>query len=206
MYKIYINGTPLVLAGLPEQGFQPSSDPKDMLTRYTGNPKSLLGFVDMLEKASRFQRVTIYAADADRLYQDFCTQFTLLEAAGGLVFNAKAQALLIYRRGSWDLPKGKIDPGETPEQAAVREVQEETGLKEVLLGPFLQMTYHTYRDKKIGRVLKPTYWYRMTTEEERLKPQAEEDIEVAEWISISDFLAAKRPVYPNIRLVLNAAL
>jgi 8-oxo-dGTP pyrophosphatase MutT (NUDIX family) len=206
MYKIYVNGRPLVLATLPEDGFQPSSNPDDFITIYTGNPKSLLGYVDMLEKNNDFKQVTIYGKDGERLFREFSTQFTILEAAGGLVFNTAGQALLIYRLGTWDLPKGKIDPGETPEIAAVREVQEETGLKEVQLGPFLQMTYHTYRHLKKGRILKPTYWYQMATPETALTPQTEESIEKAEWKSIPDFLQSKLPVYPNIRMVLESTL
>ncbi|MCR9100357.1 MAG: NUDIX hydrolase [bacterium] len=160
----------------------------------------------MLEKNDDFKQVTIYGKDGERLFREFSTQFTILEAAGGLVFNADGQALLIYRLDTWDLPKGKIDPGETPEIAAVREVQEETGLKEVRLGDFLQMTYHTYRHLKKGRILKPTYWYRMTTPETQLTPQAEESIEKAEWKPVSDFLQSGLPVYPNIRMVLEQAL
>ncbi|MEQ8704105.1 MAG: NUDIX domain-containing protein [Phaeodactylibacter sp.] len=206
MYKIYINGRPLVLATLPKEGFQPSSNPENLITIYTGNPKSLLGYVDMLEKNEAFKQVTIYGNDGERLFKEFSTQFTILEAAGGLVFNTEGQGLFIYRLETWDLPKGKIDPGETPEAAAVREVQEETGLQEVKCGDLLLMTYHTYRHLKKGRILKPTYWYRMTTPEAQLTPQAEENIEKAEWKSVPDFLESNLPVYPNIRLVLKKGL
>lgn len=206
MYKIYVNGSPMVLATLPEAGFQPSSNPENLITIYTGNPKSLLGYVDMLEKNSDFKQVTIYGKDGDRLFREFSSNFTILEAAGGLVFNPEGQGLFIYRLNTWDLPKGKIDPGETPEEAAVREVQEETGLQEVRLGDFLQMTYHTYRHLKKGRILKPTYWYRMTTPERALTPQTEESIEKAEWKSVPDFLQSDLTVYPNIRLVLEKAV
>lgn len=206
MYKIYINGRPMVLATLPREGFQPSSDPANLITLYTGNPKGLLGYVDLLEKNAEFRQVTLYGRDAGQLYQDFCTQFTILEAAGGLVFNADGAALLIYRLETWDLPKGKIDPGETPEEAAVREVQEETGLSQVALGPFLQMTYHVYRHSRKGRILKPTYWYEMTTEETILTPQTEEQIETALWRMPAEFLSEENNVYPNIRMVLEQAM
>ena len=206
MYKIYVNGRPMVLATLPAESFQPSSNPENLITIYTGNPRSLLGYVDMLEKNDAFKQVTIYGKDGDRLFKEFCTQFTILEAAGGLVFNPAGEALFIYRLESWDLPKGKIDPGETPEIAAVREVQEETGLGEVELGAFIQMTYHTYRHLKKGRILKPTYWYKMSTTELVLTPQTEEHIDKAEWKSIPEFLEGSLNVYPNIRLVLEQSL
>ena len=84
----------------------------------------------------------------EKLFQDFTAHYKILEAAGGMVLNANRELLVIYRRGSWDLPKGKIDPGETKEEAAVREIQEETGLQEVELGNLICSTYHTYKNKK----------------------------------------------------------
>ena len=129
-----------------------------------------------------------------------------MEAAGGVVFNPKGEILTMYRRGSWDLPKGKIDKGETKEIAAVREVQEETDLKEVNRDDFLLTTYHTYKNKKGKRVLKPTYWYKMTTQEMAIHPQVEEDIEVVQWIDPIIFLETKRPIYNTIWEVVVAAI
>ncbi|MEM1216625.1 MAG: NUDIX hydrolase, partial [Bacteroidota bacterium] len=128
-----------------------------------------------------------------------------LPAAGGVVRNFAGQWLVIFRRDSWDLPKGKIDPGETPEQAAVREVREETGLQNITLGAELPSTYHTYPDKKGRRVLKRTYWYFMDTNETTLVPQTEEDIEQAIWMSAEQFLGEERPVYTSIRRLLETA-
>ena len=206
MYEIYINGSPLCLSAIPEGGFQPCSDPVNLTTIYTGNPKSLLGYMDMLEKNPEFKKVTLYSPDVEQLFLDFRSQFTVLEAAGGLVFNTEGRLLMIYRLGFWDLPKGKIEPGETPAEAAVREVQEETGLKQVTLGEAMRTTYHTYRHKKKGRILKPTYWYKMDTGETALTPQTEEHIEKAEWTNIEEFLPSGKPVYPNIVLLLEDAL
>jgi 8-oxo-dGTP pyrophosphatase MutT (NUDIX family) len=206
MYEIYINGRPLCFSAIPENGFQPSSDPSNLTTIYTGSPKSLLGYMDMMEKNKEFMKVTLYSPDVEKLFLDFKSQFTVLEAAGGLVFNPTGKALMIYRLEHWDLPKGKIDPGETPEQAAVREVQEETGLKEVKIERPMQTTYHTYRHAKKGRIFKPTYWYRMTTAETALIPQAEEQIERAEWRDIQAFLEEEHTVYPNIVRLLKEAL
>ena len=74
---------------------------------------------------------------------------TIIVAAGGLVWNEKNELLMIFRQGKWDLPKGKLDDGETIEECAVREVVEETGLKEVKLGGFIGITQHEYYDKYI---------------------------------------------------------
>lgn len=104
-------------------------------------------------------------------------------AAGGLVLNEKNEILLIYRRKHWDLPKGKLDDGETIEQCALREVKEEVGLNEVTLKSFLCKTYHIYFDKWINKeVEKETWWYLMhATTNEKLIAQTEEDIEKVIW-------------------------
>ena len=206
MYKIYINDKPLSLVQAEEVGNEPSADLHRMVARYTGNPKSLLNYYDLLEKNNRVEQVFIYADDVEKLFQDFCGLFKVLEASGGVVYNEYKESLLIYRRGMWDLPKGKIEKGESVEQAALREVEEETGVTGLELGAFIKNTYHTYRDKKLKRVLKVTHWYRMSTSNQKLIPQAEEDIEKALWMPISDFLKAPQDVYANIKDILEAEL
>jgi 8-oxo-dGTP pyrophosphatase MutT (NUDIX family) len=127
----------------------------------------------------------------------FQQPYKLLEAAGGLVFNPQGELLVFLRRGAWDLPKGKIESNETPEQAALREVEEETGLKALNLGPFVAHTYHTYALK--GRhILKKTWWYRMHTTQTDTKPQTEEDIEEIQWVVPANWLQGEQPVYGNI--------
>ncbi len=105
----------------------------------------------------------------------------IIEAAGGLVFNEDGHLLLMKRRGLWDLPKGKIDPGESLEECALREVSEETGLTQLKLIEFLKTTYHTYPYKnKVA--LKPSHWFRMEHNgQEHFIPQIEEDITEMRW-------------------------
>lgn len=201
MYKIYINETPLIL--MPNTNvIKENHDPKHFIGRYPGNPKHLFGYIDMLEKTRRFDCVTIYSDEYDKLVQDFEGLFKIIEAAGGVVAQESGEILAIFRRDFWDLPKGKIDPGESKEEAAVREVQEETGIQDVTLGEYITTTHHTYRTKSKKRVLKRTYWYRMTTTDMDLTPQTEEDIEQAVWIHIADLLQKKEPIYNNIKEVL----
>ncbi len=106
-------------------------------------------------------------------------------AAGGLVTNADGALLMIFRRGKWDLPKGKLDEGETIEACALREVAEETGVTCLVLGQLIGKTYHEYFDKWVNAdVVKETWWYSMrVTGDPMLVPQTEEDIEVIEWCS-----------------------
>lgn len=206
MYKISINETPLILIDLKDVSNKPQNDAKNLFLRYLGKPKLLLQAIDMLEKSDRMESITIHSTDYKQLVKDFESLYKIVEAAGGVVFNPKGEILTMYRRGSWDLPKGKIDPGETREIAAVREVQEETGIKEVERGPLLCTTYHTYRNRKNKRVLKPTHWYKMTTTDLDISPQIEEDIELVLWIEPTAFLETKRPIYNTIWEVVTAAI
>ncbi|MCF8244938.1 MAG: NUDIX hydrolase [Saprospiraceae bacterium] len=204
MYKIYINGTPLYLVSSEEvKSFGPSTEKKIVL-RYGGKKKFLTTLVNQLECTQRFDYIAVFDPDVERMWTEFQKIFKLISAAGGAVFNAEGKVLMIHRRGSWDLPKGKMDPGETPEQTAVREVQEETGIGEISLGPHLLDTWHTY-EMNGKRILKTTYWYRMQTTENQLVPQTEEDIELAVWADLNAFLAQPNEVYGNILDVLNKA-
>jgi 8-oxo-dGTP pyrophosphatase MutT (NUDIX family) len=202
MYKIYINDTPLILCHSDEVENLPAADDQHLIARYPGISRFLLNYIDMLEKTSRYKVVALYSDNFEQLKADFDGLFKIIEAAGGVVYNKNNQILFIYRRGFWDLPKGKIDKGESKEMAAVREVQEETGLNEVELLDFITETYHTYRTGKQKRILKRTYWYKMRTIETDLVPQTEEDIEQAIWIRKDDFLAQDQPVYGNIKTLI----
>jgi ADP-ribose pyrophosphatase YjhB (NUDIX family) len=111
---------------------------------------------------------------------------------------------MIYRRGKWDLPKGKIDEGESIKKAAWREVAEECGLKTHRIEDHYTDTYHIYEHK--GKlILKRTYWYLMSAEEEVLTPQAEEDITKAEWIPVEEIESTiKEETYPMILSIVNS--
>ena len=121
-------------------------------------------------------------------------------AAGGLVYNEKDELLMIFRRGKWDLPKGKLDEGETIEDCAVREVIEETGLTTVIRGDLIGITYHQYFDKWINEeVIKETHWYRMEAPgDQKLTPQTEEDIEIIKWVDRTGLEECLKNSYDNI--------
>jgi len=205
-YKIYHNGTPVFLTtpeGAQALGFQ--TDKVTYVAQYVGNKKSLRNYLDLLDKNKNLRAVVLYHPDLEMLWADFQDMFKVLEAAGGYVQNVQNELLVFYRRGSWDMPKGKIDPGESPEQAAIREVQEETGLVNVSLGDFLAHTYHTYEEKG-KRILKKTWWYRMQTADTVLVPQIEEDIEEIHWVEPKAWLESGVVVYPNIREVIEQGM
>ena len=125
-----------------------------------------------------------------------------------MVQNDAGEILLIFRRGIWDMPKGKLDPDETIEQCAVREVEEETGLQHVELGEFIFTTYHDYFDKWSKReVLKETHWYAMRIYgNQTLVPQAEEDIEEILWVQPNDLLNYMNNMHKNIIQVIQKYL
>ena len=202
MYKIYINNIPLLLTNNTD--YLKNSNSRVLVNKYTGRLKSLFYYIDLLEKETqKYDEVILWFNDIDKLWADFQSIYTILEAAGGTVFNSKNELMLMYRRGSWDLPKGKMDPGETKEQTAVREVQEETGVQNIELGEFLLTTYHTYKDREGVRILKPTYWFKMTTTDIDLIPQTEEDIEKLIWeADYNGFINEGVEIYPNILEVL----
>jgi ADP-ribose pyrophosphatase YjhB (NUDIX family) len=214
MYKVYINGKPVFLTTPGEAAAIRGNNPSGAAGKrtadayfslYTGKKKLIRQYLDLLNKNDSVRMVVLYASDLQQLWQDFQSCFTVLEAAGGYVTNRENALLVFFRRGSWDLPKGKIDPGETPEQAAVREVMEETGLVNVDLGEFLCHTYHTYRLKET-QVLKKTWWYRMKTADTKVVPQTSEDIEEIQWVQPHAWLAETDEVYGSIKDVIQIAI
>lgn len=205
MYKIYINDTPLVLTDADGIQNIPPADDKNMVARYPGNHRMLLNYIDMLEKTRRFDSLTLYHENYDKLVNDFQNHYKILEAAGGIVQNPAGELLFIYRMGSWDLPKGKIDEGEDPPTAAIREVQEETGIKNVAIIKPVGDTWHTYRSKKGKRILKRTHWFLMQTSDKELIPQEEEDIEIAIWLDIQKFFESDKVAYKSIDDILHQA-
>ena len=197
---IFINLSRLTLSNDKTQLDSPEYTLK---VSYLGKIKSLHQYIDLLEKSPEYKTVVIYYSDLQKLIADFTSIYKIIEAAGGLVFNEKKEILVMFRRGLWDLPKGKIDEGETPEIASVREVIEETGLVNVVIERFFKKTYHTYTLKE-KRILKRTYWYLMQTTDTKLTPQTEEDIEIVQFVEKHRFLVMHKQIYGSILELLTA--
>ena len=127
-------------------------------------------------------------------------------AAGGIVVNPNNEILWIFRRGFWDLPKGKLDPNESIETCALREVMEETGMQDLELKELLLTTKHQYHDPYLNEpVEKTTYWYKMTSGilQEGI-PQTEEDIDTVEWVNKDELHNYLNKTFPSIKDVLAA--
>lgn len=131
----------------------------------------------------------------------------IIVAGGGLVINEEGALLMIFRRGKWDLPKGKLDPGETIEACALREIKEETGVTHIRLGSLVTITRHEYFDPYLkADVIKETHWFNMYTPGiPDLTPQTEEDITEIEWTKKEDLEDRLSNTYPTIREAIRMA-
>ncbi len=130
--------------------------------------------------------------------------FQMIDAAGGLIKNDEGNYLFIFRRNKWDLPKGKVDKNENFEEAAIREVKEESGLKKVNIEGFIRCTFHIYPLK--GKfVLKTTNWFLMSAPgKQKLTPQSEEDITEILWLDSGNIQKVKTNTYPSVLGVLDS--
>ena len=202
-YKIYINEKPIwLIASEKLDDHVPIG--RDTLIAPYHKKKSLLQYIDTLEKNSRIKEIIVHAPNVEKLWRDFLSLYELIEAAGGLVDSGNGEVFFIYRRGHWDIPKGKLDPGETLEQAAIREVFEETKLSPLDLKGFLGVSYHCYRNKKGTRMLKKSSWFVMETPTREYELEKSEGITDGEWLKPTDFLRTKDKIYASIVDVVHA--
>lgn len=125
---------------------------------------------------------------------------TTIKAGGGVVVNPEGEILMIFRRKCWDLPKGKLDKGETIEECALREVREECGVQNLALGQFICTTRHEYQERGT-QIIKETSWFEMQGSG-KLTPQTEEDIESARWVVPSEVETLLKNSYPTIQEVI----
>ncbi|HRQ52173.1 MAG TPA: NUDIX domain-containing protein [Agriterribacter sp.] len=149
-----------------------------------------------------FHAGILFTTDMEQCNKLFRKHFSVVQAAGGLIENEKKEILMIFRRGKWDLPKGKSDEGETLEECAVREVKEETGLKNIQLKKFIITTFHTYNEP--GRhILKECHWYSMEAgASQALKPQTEEDIQQIAWVKPAELGEKLGNTFPSVKDVI----
>jgi len=141
------------------------------------------------------QQISLFIAgkDTEKSFKKFCSQFITIEAGGGLIMNSEEHYLFMFRRGKWDLPKGKSEKGEPIADTAKREVKEETGL-DVQVQRSIGVTYHTYREGE-SLILKKTYWFGMFYDgDKKPVPQVSEDISRIKWLEKSDI---ERIIYKN---------
>ncbi len=197
MYKFFINDKPLIIC---------KKIPKE--SRFFGfdefeyqKPEKLLELVRKVEEQSTKGGLLI-CEDPAMVLTQLKSNFTCIKAGGGIVYNAEGKLLLMKRLGKWDLPKGKIDAGETVEEGAIREVEEECGINELQIKDYFKNTYHTYKIQG-HRFLKISHWYTMnTTFEGELIPQLEENITEVKWEDPANINPETLDTYESIRELL----
>jgi len=137
----------------------------------------------------------------------FLTAFKLIPAAGGVVIRDE-KLLFILRNRIWDLPKGKIDPGETPQEAAVREVAEECGIEGHQITKALPSTFHIFQSpysKTTGQwILKETHWFEMkyNGNHEGI-PEFEENITEIRWFKKTELGEVLANTYENLKSLIS---
>jgi len=199
--KIYIQNKPLYLCDTMDGRLnyllhQPDSIYIDELSNQSIN--SMLREMSLPE----IKTGIFFHHDFNALKKAFFKKFEIIKAGGGLVENELHEILMIFRQKFWDLPKGKLDEGETIEECATREIMEETGIKSLKIIEPLIITYHTY-EQGTHHILKESHWFLMKASvNENLIAQKEEDISDIKWIGldiISEYLAIS---YPSIKDVI----
>lgn len=161
--------------------------------------KQIIIFLDKNEQTS-IQEVIIVVEDIKRFKRELKTHFEVVEAAGGVVQH-QGMCLMIFRRGKWDLPKGKIDEGEDAPTAALREIAEECGIEASIQGKICSTWHHYWNGGKI--ILKKTQWYLMNTlTPEAIKPQIEEDIEKIIWMDKKELEEALKNSFNSVAYVI----
>jgi len=180
-YKIYFGDSPLYLTNeLDDEMNQIMHHDDGVFMDELSGP----GIKSMIHemKLPQHHAGVFYHEDVGRLFNAFRKHFSVIVAAGGIVRNEDDKMLLIFRRGKWDLPKGKLDKGESLQDCAVREVEEETGIRNTVLQEPHSITYHVY-DEFGKHILKETHWFNMKSPGvQKLSPQEEEQITAIEWV------------------------
>ena len=192
MYKVFVNDCPIIL-----------TDNNNISTiykkvTYKSNEIKLI-ITNLFE--NKLNGICFVCSDLEAAWKQFKACFKIEKAAGGKVFNLKNQVLFIYRFDKWDLPKGKLEKGESIEDCAIREVEEECGITNLTVIKPIETTYHIF-EKNNKTILKITYWFLMNTDFSGvLIPQTKEEIEKAVFKNETETTNALQNTYENIKLL-----
>ena len=191
MYKVFINKLSIILTSKNKSLSQENSF---LLTSITLN--------EILKKVRKHKKIFLYHPKKSELLKVFKSKIKVIFASGGIVKNDNNQILFIYRRGKWDLPKGKAEKGESIRETAVREVIEETGIEKLKIDKYFSNTFHIVRNNK-KYFLKETSWFLMSSNfKGKLKPQLNEGIKSVKWKTFEDAKKIKKKTYGNISIIL----
>ncbi|HEU4903276.1 MAG TPA: NUDIX domain-containing protein [Flavisolibacter sp.] len=205
MVKIYIQNKPLLLVDKIDRETEDYLHRPDTIFIDELNPSAVKTMLHELEQSKFYTGVFLHA-NVEDLLKAFKDQLNVIEAAGGLVHTRENDVLLIHRLGHWDLPKGKLDEGESLEACALREIEEETGAKGLSIQQPLHTTYHTYHQKGKNN-LKVSHWFLVNAREKSpLTPQTEEDVAQCLWVPIAEVPGYIDSAFASIADVLRKGL
>lgn len=202
MYKVFFNEKLIAISGRtnitlnkPTQFFEDQCSAEEVKEWFQSFAKS-----------DQKEVVLIHSSPADFL-EIFQSAFVVLQAAGGIVLR-KNKMLFIFRNGKWDLPKGKIDNGETAREAAVREVEEECGILGHSIVKRLPATYHIYQSPykrtKGEWIFKETFWFEMNYKGiESGTPQENEGITQVKWLGRNELDEVWSNTYENLKQIIS---
>lgn len=203
--KIYFGNKPLYLCDKIEQEIEPFIHHDDAVFIDELNSHTIKSMIHEMENPSVHAGV-FFHPELDELKKAFWKKFTVIKAGGGIVTNEGNQILIIFRKGKWDLPKGKLDDGETIKECAVREVSEETAIRNINLESYFITTYHTYHEGS-KHILKESHWFTMTAPgNQKLEPQKEEGIDIVQWMKASGIKKIFPETFPSVVDVLTKYL
>ena len=190
MYKVFVNQDVIILTSVVPFGKK--------INLYDLKKKSIDDIISLVKK---HHKIYLFHKNSEKLISTFKKKIKVVKAGGGIVKNRNDETLFIYRRNKWDLPKGKMDKGETIDQTALREVKEETGIKNLSIIGFRMNTYHIFKKEKDFR-LKVTSWYNMLSNYEgKFIPETKEGISKVVWKNNKKIKKIKN-TFPNIKLLL----
>jgi 8-oxo-dGTP pyrophosphatase MutT (NUDIX family) len=202
-FKIFIKDKLILFT---ENANIPIKDKTTKFYKYTGMTDLALDFEHFI-KARKCKTLIVYRKkNVDKLFKSFISRFKLTRAAGGAVISKKDEVLMIFRHGRWDLPKGKKDGGEKNRETALREVMEETGMKQLDTLEKLTVTYHFYRRNK-RLIIKKTHWFLMKAKRNQdMIPATLEGIEKVKWVPFEKARKKSNKTFRSITEVLGQAI
>jgi 8-oxo-dGTP pyrophosphatase MutT (NUDIX family) len=205
LYKVYFGDKPLFLTDEDTKEIQHLRTQPGTVTFDYFNEQAVPAIVSAIQDAA-YKRVIVHHQNSSELIEALKKELHLIVAAGGLIYTDEHFLLLIFRKGKWDLPKGKVEDNQPLDDTAVREVQEETGVKNVEIKSLVTITYHTYYQNN-ELILKETHWYLMhCSKEQTLTPQLEEDIEKCEWVHKNNLSKYLENMHQSVKDVLQEGL
>ena len=193
MYKVFVNNVPIYFQ---KDALSESNIPSEFLPSLSS--KDFSSFISAVNESNSTTSVFVNSPDPMAAIHQFFNDFEWIEAAGGIVKNTLTDKLLfIFRNGFWDIPKGKIESGENPKEGAIREIEEECGLKNLKITGELSPTYHVYF--AYGKhFIKKTHWFALNTEESDVKPQLEEGITEVRWFDVEEMDVVKGNTFASV--------